>query len=194
MKYYLAIFFFIIQHNVGFANQRACMHQIPGYNIVKDSVFPFTSGIDKACFFAFYTTNPEPRKGVRGEGNLGNSLWYAYYKEADPTKIYEFPKPEDTNDWKEVCTINAISFYAMHYKKQSDVTIIGSCDDNAINYNFPFVFYLKNGTYVLDEDLYHSLYGFIALTVADLRAYVRSPESEYIILKKRNDLYTRHFE
>lgn len=117
--------------------------------------------------------------------NLGDALWYGYYKINNAIKIYEFPKPSST-DWGSVCSINAISFYPMHGGKKRDVTIIGSCTkQNVGNYTFPFVFTWQGDKYVLDEDVYSNLFGFISLTVADVRAYIKSPDTCYKFLKNR---------
>ena len=79
---------------------------------------------------------------LKGNGNLGDALWYGYYQINNPLKIYEFPKPSDTY-WSSLCSINAISFYDMNGDKIPDVTVIGSCDNDAINYTVPFVFIRK---------------------------------------------------
>lgn len=171
-----------------FANNNECTSKIIGFKIVKNSVYPFTVDNEKACFFAFYTVNPEPMVGTRGNGNLGDSLWYGYFIMDNPRQIYQFPKPSDT-DWGMVCSIEAISFYPMHGGKKRDVTIIGSCDkQNAVNYTVPFVFTWTGNKYVLDEDVYSSLFGFVSLTVTDVRQYIKSSDSYYKVLKERNNL------
>lgn len=166
-------------------NVNKCVSKVVGYKVLKNSIYPFVVNKEKACFFAFYTANPEPMTDVQGDGNLGDALWYGYYLMGDPGKIYEFPKPKD-KFWGSVCSISAISFYPMHGGKKRDVTIIGSCDkQNTGNYTFPFVFIWKGNKYVLDEDVYSSLYAFVSLTVADVRAYIKSPDTCYKILKNR---------
>lgn len=172
-----------------FAEKNSCKSDIAGYKVLKDSIFPFVVRRDEACFFAFYTINPAPIAGTSGNGNLGDALWYGYYKINNPTQVFEFQKPSDS-DWSNVCSINAVSFYAMHGNNKSDVTVIGSCNrQNAINYTFPLVFVLHGDKYILDENVYRGLYGFIGLTVADVREYIKSPESYFKVLEERNKLY-----
>ena len=178
----------IVYHQLSFADNLMCKLELKGYKLVKKSLYPFVIDKEKACFFAFYTTNPDPTFDAHGNGNTGDAIWYGYYKLTNPNKIYEFPKPPGT-DWSGVCSIDAISFYAMHGDKKHDVTVIGSCDKNAINYTIPFVFIWKGDKYVLDEDVYRSLYGFIALTVVDVREYIKSPKSQYKILRDRYKLH-----
>lgn len=171
-----------------FASKDICKSEIIGYKIVKNSVFPFKVDKKKSCFFAFYTTNPDPTTDAKGNGNLGDAIWYGYYQKSNPDKIYEFPKPSGIN-WNDVCSINAVSFYDMNGDKIPDVTIIGSCDKNAINYSIPLVFIWHGDKYLLDEDVYRGIYGFIGLTVADVREYIKSPESYFKVLEARNKLY-----
>lgn len=169
----------------GWTNTTDCVSQITGYKLVKNSIFPFKIGDDNACFFAFFTPNPDPAVGSRGDGNLGDSLWYGYYKKSNPFKIYEFPKPDST-DWSSVCSINAVSFYPMHGDKKPDVTVIGSCNkQNAINYTIPFVFIWQGDKFILDKKVYLNLYGLISLTVADVREYIKSPDTYYDFLENR---------
>jgi hypothetical protein len=171
-----------------YADNIRCASKISGYKLVKNSPYRFMVGKEKVCFFAFYTTNPNPIVDIKGNGNDGDAIWYGYYKLTNRDKIYEFPKPDD-KDWGGVCSINAISFCAMHGNKKRDVTVIGSCDKSLINYTIPFVFSWQGDKYVLDEDVYRSLYGFIGLTVADVREYIKSPESQYKILSARYKLH-----
>ncbi len=63
----------------------------------------------------------------------------------------------------------------MHGDKKRDVTVIGSCDQNAINYTVPFVFMRRGNKYIIDEDVYNNLYGFIGLTISDIQKYIKSP-------------------
>lgn len=168
-----------------FAEKNSCSSKIIGYKVLVNSVFPFTVDEKKACFFAFYTKNPAPMIDVKGNGNDGDAVWYGYYLDSNPKKIYEFPKPLDT-EWANVCSIDAISFYDMNGDKKPDVTIIGACDRNAINYTFPLVFIRSGHKYVLNEDVYQNLYGFYSLTVADVRAYIKSPESYIKVLQRDN--------
>ena len=168
-----------------FAQDDHCALKLVGYKLVENSVFPFTIENEKACFFAYYTTNPNPMTDARGDGNLGDSIWYGYYKIKDIKKIYDFPKPSDTL-WGHVCSINAISFYPMHGGTKRDVTIIGSCDKyNAMNHTYPFVFVWQKDRFVLDKTLRIALHGFVGLSVDDVRKYIRSPVAYY--LKKRNE-------
>ena len=102
-------------------------------------------------------------------------------------RSYEFPKPLG-NGWSSVCSIDAISFYAMHGDHLPDVTVIGSCNKNAINYTIPFVFLRHGDEYILDEKVYSGIYGLIGLTVADVRAYIKSPETYYKVLEERSKL------
>ena len=118
---------------------------------------------------------------MHGDGNLGDSVWYGYYKIKDIKKTYDFPKPAD-GFWGNVCSINAISFYPMHGGTKRDVTIIGSCDKyNAMNYTFPFCFVWQKDRFVLDETTYMELFGFVSLTVNDVRKYIKSPVAYYKI-------------
>lgn len=167
-----------------FGGQINCNPDVIGYKVLKKSMYPFFVGKDKACFFAFYTTNPDPGIDTKGNGNLGDSVWYGYYKINDSKKIYEFPKPSD-NDWGNVCTIDAISFLPMHGNRKRDVTIIGSCENNVHNLTFPLVFILQGGKFILDEEVYRDLHGMIALTVEDVRQYIKSPETQYTYLSER---------
>lgn len=170
----------------GFAVKNKCILEINGYKVIENSVYPFVVDKEKACFLAFYTTNPDPVVGAQGDGNLGDAVWYGYYKINNPGKIYEFPKPLSGKAWSNVCSIAAISFYPMHGGKTRDVTIIGTCDkQNVMNATFPFVFTWQGDKYVLDEDVYSNLFGFISLTVADVRAYIKSPNTCYQFLKNR---------
>ncbi|KTD59555.1 hypothetical protein [Legionella shakespearei] len=170
-----------------YANNTVCSTNIAGYKVVKNSVYPFYVKNDKSCFFAFYTKNPAPMTGSRGNGNLGDALWYGYYRISNPHKIYEFPKPSDTH-WSIVCSLEAISFQVMYGDGKRNVTVIGSCDRyNAINYTFPFVFKWKNDNFVLDKDVYMGLFGAIGLTVEDVRNYIKKPDLYYDILHHRYD-------
>lgn len=189
MSKYLFLFMLLIQHHAAFSKHDTCMKSIHGYKVVEDSAFPFVSNKERACFFAFYVENKDLGLDSLGNENYRDAIWYAYYKANEPTKIIELPKPDGDRHWRQVCNIDAVSFYSMHNKNQSDITVIGSCDNNPVNYTFSFVFYLKDGKYVLDEGVYKKLYGFIALTVADIREYVKSPETQYKKLKRRNDSY-----
>jgi len=162
-----------------------CLSEIIGYKVVANTVFKFSIDKKKACFFAFYTTNPDPIIDIGGNGNAGDSIWYGYYKIRSPDKIHEFPKPSDT-DWSSVCSINAISFYDMNGDKKPDVTVVGSCNKNSINYTIPFVFIQKDNKYTFDESVYKNLYGFIDLTITDVRAYIKSPKSYFKVLEERN--------
>ncbi|MDI1352417.1 MAG: hypothetical protein PSV35_06555 [bacterium] len=190
MKKILFIILIITHILPAFARQTMCLQKTGEYKIVKDSTFPFTVNNEKACFFAFYIKNPHPIVDVKGNGNSGDTIWYGYYKIKNPTKIQEFPKPLDT-DWTHICSISAISFYPLHSgNKKRDVTIIGSCDrQNAIDYNFPLVFEWKKDRYVLDKDVYLNLHGMINLTIADIREYIRSPNSTYKKLESRYNTY-----
>ncbi len=168
-----------------FAGKNSCSSKIVGYRVVESSVFQFVTDGKKACFFAFYTLNPDPIVDVKGNGNLGDTIWYGYYRINNSSKIYEFPKPSGT-DWSGVCSIDAISFYDMNNDKKPDVTVIGSCDKNTMNYTIPFVFISSGNNYVLEENVYRSLYGFFGLTVNDVRAYIKSPKSYFKVLEERN--------
>ncbi len=184
----LLLSFVLLMHaDFSLAAKNNCTPLISGYKVVENTLFPFFIDDKKACFFAFYTTNPDPTTDVKGNGNNGDAVWYAYYLTSSPKVIHEFPKPSDT-DWSNVCTINAISFRAMYGDNKPNVTVIGSCDQNAINYNFPFVFKWQHNKYTLDEDVYRGIFGLIALTVADVRAYIKSPDEYYQILNNRNKL------
>ena len=119
-----------------FAEKNNCKSEINGYKVVKKSVFSFDVSKESACFFAFYTTNPDPEVDVKGNGNTGNALWYGYYKTSKPANVYEFPKPLDTT-WSLVCTLNAVSFSSMYGDNKRDVTVIGSCDRNTIKSQIP---------------------------------------------------------
>lgn len=183
--FFRSTLFFIFSLAV-FASPNPCSTNVTGYKILKSSVFPFAiDGKDPACFFAFYTTNPQPIIGTRGNGNEGDSLWYAYYRRTNPKKIYEFPKPDD-NDWGLVCSLNAVSFVSMYGDNKRNVTIIGACDEqNAINYTFPFVFKWQNAHYVLDKKIYGNLFGFISLKISDIRNYIKSPATQQEFLRNR---------
>lgn len=76
-----------------FANQQGCSAEVDGYKVLKQSVYAFRIDSEKACFFAFYTVNPEPGVDAKGVGNTGDAIWYAYYKLNNPDKIYRFPIP-----------------------------------------------------------------------------------------------------
>lgn len=168
-------------------NNKVCASTIEGYKLVKNSLYPFVIDGQDACFFAFYTTNPDPSVDVKGNGNPGDAIWYGYYKLNNAHKIYLFPKPSSSN-WGQVCTIDAVSFYDINNDGIRDVTVIGSCDKEAINYTIPFVFIREGNKYILDEDLYNRLFGFIALTINDIRTYFKSP-NYYKVLKNRSKLY-----
>ena len=173
-----------------FAESNTCTLAPVGYRVVVNSLFPFSVDGKKACFFAFYTTNPYPEIDLHGTGNPGDAIWYGYYELRNPDKIYEFPKPSDTR-WSMVCCVDAVSFWDMNDDKKPDVTVIGSCDKNAINYSVPLVFIRSGGKYILDKDVYNDLYGFIALTVSDVRAYIKSSYSGsyFQLLRDRYQLY-----
>lgn len=174
---------------VTFSNEKHCSSKIDRYRVVENSVYPFFVDKEAACFFAYYTVNPAPKIYAKGNGNTGDSLWYGYYKVKNPKSIYEFPKPKDVF-WSDVCSISAISFYPMHGGKKRDVTVIGSCDkQNALNHTFPFVFVWSGDQFVLDNDVYDYLFGFISLTVADIREYIKSPNEYYKVLDERSTLH-----
>ena len=163
-----------------------CLSKINGYKLVDNTTFQFEVDGKKTCFFAFYTLNPDPMVDVSGNGNSGDSIWYGYYNITNSNRIYEFPKPSDT-DWSSVCSINAISFYDMNGDKKSDVSVIGSCNKNPVNYTVPFVFIRSDNKYVLDENVYKNLYGFIGLSINDLQAYIKSPKLYFKVLVERNN-------
>ncbi|CEG56768.1 hypothetical protein [Legionella fallonii] len=188
MKKLLLIIITLVYVTSAPADINKCLSKIRGYKVVKSTVYSFTVDKEKACFFAFYITNPAPGTDVHGDGNTGDSLWYGYYKMNNPDKIYEFPKPKN-NLWSSICTIHAVSFYPMHGGKKRDVTIIGACDkQNAVNYTFPLVFIWQGDKYVLDDDVYKALYGAIALTVADVREYIKFPMTQYKVLRDRYEV------
>lgn len=159
---------------VVFASKNNCSSNISGYKIVENSVFPFNIGSSKACFFAFYTANPDPFKDIYGDGNIGDTLWYAYYKIGNPAKIYELQKPDDTM-WTVVCSLRAVSFRKMYENKRNSITAIGDCTKNVNNYSVPFVFTLHGSNYVLDKRIYSALIGVINLTVGDIQKYIKHP-------------------
>lgn len=167
-----------------FVNSKDCKQKINDYKVVKGSVFPFNVDREKACFFAFYTKNPAPSIDLHGNGNAGDSLWYGYFLKKEPTKIYEFPKPSNIF-WSSVCSIEAVSFIDINGDSVREVTVIGSCEQNIVNYTFPFVFIWQNNKYILDEDVYFSLMGKIALTVADINHYIKNPGKYYKYLSDR---------
>jgi len=184
MKFSIGIIIFLFSTSI-FAEQNKCKSEIKNYKLVEHTTYSFTAGKERACFFAFYTTNIDPMIDPQGNGNLGDAVWYGFYKLNNPSKIYEFPKPSDTF-WTNVCSIDAISFYPMHGGKQRDVTVIGSCNkQNAINYTFPFVFIWRGNKFILDKQV-NGLLGYISLTVADIREYIKSPETYYKVLRKEN--------
>ena len=159
------------------AGNSTCKSAPPvGYKVVKNTLFPFSVDGEKACFFAFYMTNPKPVVYPNGNGNPGDTLWYGYYELRNPNKIIEFPKPQDTR-WCRICRVDAVSFGDMNGDKKPDVTIIGSCDYNTMHQTFPLIFIRRGGQYILDEDMYKNLHGAIELTVADVRGYLKSPFS-----------------
>lgn len=164
-----------------------CSSVIVGYKVVANSVFKFDVDEKKACFFAFYTTNPEPMVDVKGNGNSGDTIWYGYYQISNPKRIYEFPKPSDPY-WTMVCSIDAISFRDMNGDKKPDVTIIGACDRNSMNYTVPFVFFRSGGKYIFNEAVYNRLFGFFSLTVNDISKYIKSPKSYGRVLDERNKI------
>ena len=187
MKNFLCGVIILIYTLSGFANKNHCSSEVDGYKVVLNSVYPFTVDKEKACFFAFYTTNPDPTLDIKGNGNTGSAIWYGYYLVDSLNEIYEFPKPLDM-DWTNVCSLDAVSFYDMNGDKKPDVTIIGSCNKSAIHYTVSFVFSWTGKKYVLNEDVYRTLFGFLSLTVADVRAYIQSPKAYLEVLKRDNAL------
>jgi len=166
-----------------FANNDCSSSVIVGYKVVANSVFKFAVDEQTACFFAFYTANPDPVVDAKGNGNLGEAIWYGYYLISKPNRIYEFSKPSDL-DWSAVCSIDAISFRDMNGDKKSDVTIISSCNKNTMNYSIPIVFIRTGKKYVLHEAVYKNLYGHLGLTVDDVSAYIKSQKLSANELKK----------
>jgi hypothetical protein len=168
------------------ANKNNCATAITGYKVVKNSVYPFFIDKEKACFFAFYTPNPEFIAGTSGTNNLSkNTLWYGYYKTNKPSEIIEFPKPSDPY-WGAVCHINAVSFYDMNGDNVRDVTVIGSCDHIGVfKYRYPFVFIRQGNQYIFDDAVYTNLYGFIDLSITDIQTYMKNPQKYYKILRDR---------
>lgn len=73
-----------------------------------------------------------------------------------------------------------------------DVTVIGVCDRHVLNYAIPFVFIRKNGNYVLDEELFNNLYGVIALTIDDIRKYIKNPNKYHEAFQKDGN-QIKHF-
>lgn len=182
MRNYLVHILFLFTPIWAYASK--CHIVAQGYNVIDGTTYPFLFGDEQACFFAFYTPNPEPIIDASGNGNQGDSVWFGYYKLSQPGTIYEFPKP-DSMYWSSVCSVEAVSFYAMHGNAQRDVTVIGSCNkQNPINYTYPFVFIKKGNKYELDNT-YKALYGFVGLTIADIRNYIQSPNTQYIFLRDR---------
>ncbi len=182
--FFIMLFLFCIPV---FSSENGCQSTIPGYHVVEKTVFQFVVDQKKLCFFAFYTKNPDPCVGVRGNGNAGESLWFGYYEIKKPAIVHEMPKPSD-DDWSGMCSVNAVAFYDMNDDKIPDITVIGSCEKNAINYTFPFVFIRKGNEYILNEKLYRRLYSFIALTVADVGKYIKTKGGNYNELKTRYTL------
>lgn len=169
----------------GYGCSKSCTSKIEGYNVLKNSVYPFLVNAKKACFFAFHIKNPAPFSDARGNGNLGSSLWYGYYLLNKPFLIHQFPKPKD-HSWNSICELNAVSFRPMFNDIERDVTIIGACDkQNLISYTFPLIFKWQKNKFVLDEDTYNSLYGMVALNVDDIKQYIKSPEMQYDYLSTR---------
>ncbi|USQ13717.1 hypothetical protein J2N86_13740 [Legionella lytica] len=181
MRFFL--YFFLIYPLMVFSG--TCTTRVEGYNLVSNSLYPFSFDKDKACFFAFYTTKPD----VVGESRMDdNAIWYGYYKIKNPSKIYEYPRPLDKL-WGAVCDISAVSFYDMDGDGKADITVIGSCNKrNAINYTYPFVFIRQGNSYVLDEKVYSNLFGFVGLNISDIRAYIAAPGVYYSLLKHKNTL------
>lgn len=163
----------LIQISLAFSKEPNCIKTIDGYHVVENTIYPFLVDGKPSCFFAFYTKNPKPFSDVRGDGNLGDSIWYAYYLIDSSKKIYEFPKPAD-DFWSSVCTVQAVSFIDMNGDGVRDVTVIGACEKNAYNYTFPFVFFPKGNHFVLDEKIYQELYGSFGLTVMEVRHHILS--------------------
>lgn len=188
MREFLSGIVMLMHVLLAFADNINCNSAIVGYKTVANSRFPFSVDGKKACFFAFFTPNPDPTLYPNGNGNRGDTVWYGYYELSNPDKIYEFPKPSDT-DWCRICRIEAISFWDMNGDKKPDVTIIGSCDSNVTNQTFPLVFIRSGNKYILNEDVYMNLYGYINLTVADVRGYIKSSSrgSYRKVLERRSD-------
>ena len=130
MRTFLLIMVMLMHVLPSVAGNSTCKSVPIGYKVVANTLFPFSVDGKKACFFAFYMTNPEPVEYLNGNGNLGDTVWYGYYELRNPDKIYEFPKPSDTY-WSMVCCVEAVSFWDMNDDKKPDVTVIGSCDKNA---------------------------------------------------------------
>lgn len=72
---------------------------------------------------------------------------------------------------------------------KADITVIGACNkQNAINYTYPFVFIRQGNSYLLDEKVYSNLFGFIGLSISDIRAYTAVPQVYFSILNNKNTL------
>lgn len=166
------------------AENSICNNALKGYRIVNGSVYPFMDGKSKACFFAFYTKNPDDKPDVQGNGNTGDAIWYGYYKIKFPSVIYQLPKPDNIM-WSGVCSIEAISFKGMYNNRQRNITIIGSCDKNAKNYTFPFIFSRRGSGYSIDKNIFFNLYGILGLTIEDLQKYIKNPDSYFYVLQNR---------
>lgn len=185
MRLFLYVFF-LIYPVITFSG--TCTTKVKGYHLVRNSLYPFSFDKEKACFFAFYTANPDTKDGAIKGDNPGNAIWYGYYKINDPSQIYEYPKPLDKL-WGAVCSISAVSFYDMNGDGKADITVIGACNkQNAINYTYPFVFIRQGNSYVLDEKVYSNLFGFIGLSISDIRAYTAAPQVYFSILNNKNSL------
>ena len=167
-----------------YAEKNSCSSTVNGYRILDKTVFQFSIDKKNCCFFAFYTKNPFPNIGADGNGNDGDSVWFGYYDTDKPTNIYELPKPS-SDDWGGMCSVDAVSFYDMNGDKKPDITVIGSCKRNAINYTIPFVFIRKGNGFVFNRKVYSDIYGVIGLTVSDVRKYIKTNGANYGELKDR---------
>ena len=57
-----------------------------------------------------------------------------------------------------------------------DITVMALCDKNISHRSFQLFLFVTEIIFVLEENVYRQLFGFPNLTVADVRAYIKSWE------------------
>lgn len=150
-----------------------CTRELPGYRVVKGSVFEFSNGDQRECFFAFYVNNSDHSADAKGCRNSGDTLWYGYFTHGGTVTELERPSVDESWMWNIVNAVDAVSFVDVNGDGARDVTVIGSNTECAWSVRVPVVFLRKGSQYVLDKDLTLGLLGNNDIDVSGVKDFYR---------------------